>query len=243
MGDLNRNLSVVVPCYNEAENLPLIFQKFEEAVGERKDVEVVLVDNGSTDSSSEVFARELERGNRSEMFSLIRVDKNQGYGYGILQGLNAARGGVLGWTHADLQTDPLDVVKAYDLFLAANSSEVLVKGKRKKRRFFESLLTLGMQYFSGAVLGVYVEDINAQPKIFHRCFFEEHVLPSAPYDFSLDLYLLLKAKRNGISFLELPVYFGKRLHGEAKGGGSWRTRYKVILRTIRFIFALRQTGF
>ena len=46
----------------------------------------------------------------------IRVEINQGYGYGILQGLKEAKGTVIGWTHADMQTDPLDALRAFKLF-------------------------------------------------------------------------------------------------------------------------------
>lgn len=47
-------LSIVVPCYDEAENIPLILKRFSDVIT-RDDVEVVLVDNGSTDHSPEVL--------------------------------------------------------------------------------------------------------------------------------------------------------------------------------------------
>ena len=47
-------LSVVVPCYNEADNIPLLLEKFS-AVITRQDIEVILVDNGSTDKTPEIL--------------------------------------------------------------------------------------------------------------------------------------------------------------------------------------------
>lgn len=44
-------LSIVVPCYNEQENIPLLLKRFEEVI-KREDMEVILVDNGSTDESA-----------------------------------------------------------------------------------------------------------------------------------------------------------------------------------------------
>lgn len=239
-----KKISVVVPCYNEAENIPLIVEKFTTAFAGKKEVEVLLVNNGSTDHSAQVLNETLK--DLDDLFTVVHVPENQGYGYGILSGLEEASGEILGWTHADLQTDPSDVAKAYDLYdFNLNSpldQEILVKGKRKERRFFESLLTLGMQLFSYFVLKVYIDDINAQPKLFSRRFFENEILGKAPFDFSLDLFLLLKAKKNNVRILEIPVHFGKRLYGEAKGGGSWKTRIKVIKRTIAFIFELKKSG-
>ena len=48
-------LSIVVPCYNEEQNIPLILNRFGEII-EREDIEVILVDNGSTDDSALVLA-------------------------------------------------------------------------------------------------------------------------------------------------------------------------------------------
>ena len=104
-------LSIVVPCYNEADNIPLILERFDEVI-KTDEVEVILVNNGSTDNSAVVLDELLPN------YSFARtvfVPVNQGYGYGILQGLNAAEGDYIGWTHADMQTDPADVLKALDI--------------------------------------------------------------------------------------------------------------------------------
>src|SRR4051812_25089667 len=95
-------LSLVIPCYNEAANLPLLLPRCA-ALTRAGDAEVILVDNGSTDDTAEVLARSLPEfpGCRT-----VRVPTNQGYGFGILRGLEAATAGIIGWTHADMQTDP-----------------------------------------------------------------------------------------------------------------------------------------
>ena len=63
---------------------------------------------------------------------------------------------------------------------------------------------------------------------------------AAPGDFSLDLYLLWLARRQGYAIVEHPVLFGIRAHGEAKGGGSLRLKWKLTRRTFAFIRTLRQ---
>ena len=73
--------------------------------------------------------------------------------------------------------------------------------------------------------------------MFHLDFFEK--LTESPNDFSLDLYLLFQARLCGFPILEYPVHFGKRLHGESKGGGSFKGKWKLIRRTLSYMLKLK----
>ena len=230
-------LSIVIPCYNEEGNLPLVVGRLRQLVGTRKDIEIILVDNGSKDASAAVLAREITA---ADPIRVATVPVNKGYGNGILCGLSEASGDVLAWTHADMQTDPADVLTAFELF-KAQSGDVVIKGRRQNRRALETFFTYGMQLVASAALGVVLDDVNAQPKLFCRSFYEKHIQGRAPLDFSLDLFLLYQAKTSGIPILTVPVVFAPRLHGEAKGGGSWKTRIKLVRRTFAYIFELRRT--
>jgi len=231
-------LALVIPCYNEAANIPLIVARLAEVLATRADVAVILVDNGSTDDTPAVIARELAGHPR---ITSHRVPVNRGYGQGILAGLAAAdpAATVLAWTHADMQTDPADVLRALDLFAGAGGA-VLVKGRRRNRAALEALFSTGMQWLSTLALGVHLDDVNAQPKLFSRAFYEANLRHGAPQDFSLDLFALYRARITGTPIRDFPVFFAPRAHGEAKGGGSWRTRIKLIRRTLAYIFALRR---
>ncbi|QEL20182.1 glycosyltransferase family 2 protein [Limnoglobus roseus] len=231
-------LSLIVPCYNEKPNLPRLLERFRTVVGSRPDVEVILVDNGSTDGSAEVFAEELAKP-QNRFARMVRVPVNRGYGFGITSGLRAVRGEFLGWTHADLQTDPNDLMVGFDKLQAEPDAEhCFLRGRRIGRNFFDALFTGGMSLVASAALGTWLNDINAQPKMFHRSFFESLTTP--PDDFALDLYVLYSAKKAGLKVIELPVVFAKREAGEAKGGGSLRGKYKLTKRTFRYILALRR---
>jgi glycosyltransferase involved in cell wall biosynthesis len=231
------SLSIIIPSYNEAQNVPLICARLSEIMRDRSDVEAILVNNGSTDGSDLVFKKQFENLNPSQ-FQLVKVDVNQGYGYGILQGLKQARGQVLAWTHSDMQTDPADVLRAFDLY-KSQTGPVLVKGKRRNRALLDQLFTTGMQWVVYFYIGSKLDDINAQPKMFSRVFFDDFIAQKAPFDFSLDLSLLHQAVTHGICVFEVPVDFSNRLYGEAKGGGSWKTKIKLIRRTFAYIVALR----
>lgn len=231
-------LSIIVPCYNESKNIPLILERFRKVVQHQPAVEVILVNNGSTDDSAAVLKTLL--GQAEWGFTrVVTVPKNIGYGHGIMAGLRAAHGEVLAWTHADMQTDPLDVLAGYQRFQQLNQPDkIILKGKRIQRRFGDRAFTWGMSCLASTVLMIRLSDINAQPKIFHRSLLAK--LANPPTDFSLDLYLLAMAKKLGYRIETVPVNFGKRLHGESKWAFSFLSRYKTIVRTIQYIFALKQ---
>ena len=231
--------SIVLPCYNEGQTLPLLFSRFAEVLAKREDVEVVFVDNGSKDNSTAVFAAQLAQPNR-RWARLVEVKDNQGYGYGILAGLRATRGEFIGWTHADSQYDPRYVVEGFQRLMASPEPQrTILHGRRVGRNPFDALFTAGMTLLSCLALGIRVSDVNAQPKLFPRRLFDD--MRNPPHDFSLDLYLLFVGRRQGYTIERMPVVFARRTFGEAKGGaGSLRLKWKLTKRTWTFIAQLRR---
>ena len=231
-------LSIVVPCYDEAENIPLILQRFGEVIN-RDDIEVVIVDNGSTDNSAEILKELLPR----YLFArTIRVEVNQGYGYGIMQGLKECNGDFIGWTHADMQTDPGDIIKALNIIKKNGSDKKLyVKGNRKGRPAFDQFFTSGMSLFETVYMGVRLYDVNAQPNVFGRGFFETWQNP--PKDFALDLYVLYLAQKAGLKIERFDVVFPERINGVSHwNNGSLKSKWKFIKRTLEFSVKLKKEG-
>ncbi|MGN7808428.1 glycosyltransferase family 2 protein [Flavobacterium sp. 22076] len=228
-------LSIVVPCYNEQKNIPLILEKFNEVV-KTEDIEVILVNNGSTDNSEIVLNELLPN---YSFAKVVKVDVNQGYGFGIVSGLKEAKSNFIGYTHADMQTDPLDVIKAFKIIESQDDpKKCYVKGNRKKRRLFDQIFTTGMSLFETIYLGSKLWDINAQPNIFHKTFFQD--LENIPKDFSLDLYFLYMAKKRGINVIRFDVVFPPRIHGESSWNNGIVSKWKFIKRTIDFSIKLKK---
>jgi len=230
--------SIVVPCYNEAANLPNLISRFAALHTAESDWELVLVNNGSKDDSAAVFAAELAQPGRDFVRVVTVPSPNVGYGHGIMTGLRAAKGDWLAWTHADGQTPPSDVLKAFELLLAsANPARTFVKGRRRNRAVKDTLFTLGMEVTATAILGAHLADINGQPKAFPRALLER--ADSPPVDLSLDLYFFWLAKRSDFEVVTFDVFFGEREHGESKWAFNWRSKVKNIQRSVKFMSALR----
>lgn len=224
----------MIPCYNEAQNLPLLVARIEELFVS-SDVEVILVDNGSTDDTQPVLETLLKN---HAVIRSIKVEFNRGYGFGILAGLEAAQGEILGWTHADMQTDPCDALKALTFFeTSASPEKIFVKGLRHGRPFVDQIFTFGMSFFESILLLSRLRDINAQPTLFHRSFFEAWDGP--PQDFSLDLFAYFRARKFAFRIARFDVNFGTRAYGKSHWNIDFRSKIKFIRRTLTYSWKLR----
>jgi hypothetical protein len=225
--------SLVIPCYNESASLPELVLR-ARFTAEAGDGEVILVDNGSTDATPEVLARLLSP--EDERVRSIRVDPNEGYGWGITSGLAAARGPIVGWTHADLQTDPADALRA--LAAMEGTDRAFVKGRRFGRPLGDRVFTAGMSAFETALLRRPLSDINAQPTMFHRALLDEWGTP--PKDFALDLFAMYTAAERGFEIRRVPVIFAPRRFGTSSWNVDLAAKRKFIRRTLDYSLALRK---
>ena len=230
------DLSIIFPCYNEKKNLVLLIKKIiaTKKKNYKTKIEFILVNNGSTDNTALI----LKKLNHKKLFKIVNIKKNLGYGDGIMKGLFCAKGKIISWTHADLQCEPNDVVNAINKYKKEiYNNNIVIKGERINRRFVDNFFSIGMACFTSIIFGTKFNDVNAQPKIFHKRFLK--YLRKAPKDFSLDLFFLFIAKRKFCKILEYPVYYKKRMKGIAKGGDSLLGKLLLSIRTFKFIISLK----
>jgi len=227
-------LSIVLPCYNEAKSLQEILSQFAN-FKDKRDFELILVNNGSTDNTAQVLTNELSK---YSFARTVLVAQNQGYGHGVMQGLQQAKGEILAFTHGDLQTPPADVFLSFEKWQNSQyPKRTLVKGKRTGRGLQANLITFFMGILATLIFQKKLFDINGQPKVFPRTLLEK--LKNYPKTFEFDLFLLVKAKQAGFAITTIPVVFNKRPHGKSHWSFSIFSKYKTILKMILYMFRLR----
>jgi glycosyltransferase involved in cell wall biosynthesis len=227
--------SIVLPCYNESANIPILVDRFRKFVG-KSDFELILVNNGSTDDSARVF-EDIQKSPQNSFARVVSIEKNIGYGHGINSGLHAAAGEILAYSHADVQTPPEDIFRAFEM---VGSGEVdirhaIIKGLRPGREEKE-LLTRWLRLINWGITGVNIEDINGQPKVFHRTLLNSMTTPVT--DFSYDTYVLYIASREGLEIKSIDVEFEERLHGESKWATTFIKKSKTITKYLGSIFLM-----
>ena len=124
-------LSLVIPCYNEEENVPTLLTRVEASMNQvGKPFEVVLVDDGSTDKTPQMLA---DAKTRLPWLRIVRMVKNSGQSAGFEAGFAAARGRYIATIDADLQNDPEEVPRLVKM-LDEHPEVDLINGWRKDRQ-------------------------------------------------------------------------------------------------------------
>jgi glycosyltransferase involved in cell wall biosynthesis len=229
-------LSVVLPCYNEEKNLPLILERYAQVAPPGLDWELILVENGSQDASAAVLRDLLARPAYAFARS-VSVALNRGYGFGMAAGLRSAKGKVLAFSHADMQCDPRSLFEALEAYEAAGGGKLIVKGKRQGRAAVQELVTGGMSLIATVCLQRRLQDINAQPKLFPAALLKD--LGRMPDGFEFDVYVLYRALLSGHRLLTIPVVFAERAHGQSKWAHTFASRWRTMLRVALYILKLR----
>ncbi|MEN9552358.1 MAG: hypothetical protein RI935_735 [Candidatus Parcubacteria bacterium] len=229
-----KKLSIVIPCYNEGGAVHQLLARYEQVLAGREDVEVIVVNDGSKDDTQVILE---EESSRLSFLKVLHIYPNGGYGNAIVTGLKTATGEFVGWTHGDMQTPPEDVIRALDIIeSSADSQHLYVKGKRQGRALPDVFFTVGMSLFESLLFRMKLNDINAQPNIFHHSFFKKWEMP--PKDFSLDLYAFVLARRYAMKVKRFPVSFNARTTGVSSWNTDWKSKVKFIKRTLNFSFKL-----
>jgi glycosyltransferase involved in cell wall biosynthesis len=206
------NFSIVLPAYNEAENLPSVLKDLKEVLdGLKISYEIIVVDNGSTDNTQEVLGQVQKE---IPQLRIIKLRQNQGFGNGIIQGLIAAQGDVLGFMDADGQIEAKYLSQAYSKLQKENFG--LCLGKRIKREDGLSRLFLSKIYniLFKIMFGGNFGDLGAKPKLFTRKFYE--FAKPVSKDWFLDTEILIKAIKGKYSAGEIPIISKSRKKGVSK---------------------------
>jgi len=202
-------VSICVLMYNEEESVALIYQEMTQALADFPHAyELLYVDNGSSDNSAKEVEKLMAGDARVRLFTIAR---NQGYGHGVIQGLQAAKGDVIGYMWGDYQIKAKDIVKVFRL--AAREPRSLVK-IRRVHRHDGWLRVFGSKVYNrlfGLLFKVNSRDANGCPKASTRENFLRMGLRCQ--DWLIDPEIMVKATRMGLDVKELDVVFFRREKG------------------------------
>lgn len=226
------DLSLAMPAYNEEDVLRAtasrLLRRFEE---EGFALELVVVDNGSSDGTSAVIDAMIADGLRVRK---AVVKQNIGYGKGALVGLAACTADWIGIIPADGQVDEGDVVRLFRV--GSSEGKRVAKVRRRfrmdglRRKVVSIIYNVLINLLFGRLGSI---DINGSPKLFPKSVYKEMKLAST--DWFLDAELMIKAKRLGVPVLEMNVLAQAREGGTSNVGASTITEFLGNLMRARFL--------
>jgi glycosyltransferase involved in cell wall biosynthesis len=223
------NLSLIVPVYNEEENLPLLFNAVEEALKSIKHSwEIVFVDDGSRDKSLDVLASLVDRD--PDHVHVVVFRRNFGQTAAIAAGIDHSQGDIIVLLDADMQNDPADI----PLLLAKlDEGYDLVSGWRKDRKDNLFTRTIPSNLANGLiswVTGVHLHDYGCTLKAYRRDALEGFRLYGEMHRF-----IPVFAHSIGARITELPVRHHPRKFGVAKYGLERTVKVVLDLFTVKFL--------
>jgi len=232
--DAPLRLSIVVPLYNERDNVaPLLEQVHASMTASPWPWELILVDDGSSDGTLELL--EAERAARGEHVRVVAFRRNFGQTAAMQAGIEAARGDLIATLDGDFQNDPQDIVRMAQHLLAEDLD--VVAGWRKDRQdtfLTRRLPSLLANRLIGRLTGVRLHDYGCTLKVFRAAVLKQVPLFGEMHRFiPAWLVTVIPVRRIG----ELVVNHRPRTAGKTKYG-LWRTVH-VILDLLVVYFFLR----
>ncbi len=227
-------LSVIVPVYNEKDNLQLLVDAVKQALNSLSyPWELILVDDGSKDSSPQVI--EMLAQEDPEHIRLIALRRNFGQTAAIAAGIDHAEGDIIIPMDADMQNDPADIPMMIEKI---NEGYDLVSGWRKQREDNFVTRTLPSRLANGLiswVTGVHLHDYGCTLKAYRR-----EVITGFRLYGEMHRFIPVYANSVGARIIEVPVHHHPRKHGKGKYGLERTFKVLLDLFTVKFLTSYSQ---
>jgi glycosyltransferase involved in cell wall biosynthesis len=229
------DVSVLLPAYNEAPNLPEVLEELVAALeGASLTFEILVVDDGSTDDSVEVLEKYQQR---YRQLRWIHFRRNAGKSEALQSGFELVQGRNVVLMDADGQDDPGSIPVLLD---ALDGGLDLATGRRATRndRFIKRHTSKLYNWMTAKLTGVPGKDFNSGLKVMRREVAEEVDLYG-----EMHRYIPVLAVANGFKVGEVDVPHRARLHGATKFGRArfWRGFFDLI--TVKFLTTYKTRPF
>ena len=223
---MTRELSVIIPAYNEEGNIEKAVQKCLEVLPKLVErFEIVVVDDGSRDRTGEIAER------IAKSFEEVKVfhhEKNKGMGAGVATGFAHAKYDLLFATPADMQFDIEELGKL--LALIGGSDIVAAWRQNRNYSWYRWIITYANIFLLRLLFGLKVKDPN-WVKLFRREVFSRVEITSP--GFFWDAEVLIKAQKQGLRIAEVGVHSYTRKQGKASGA-SPKAAVKTFFALVKF---------
>lgn len=206
---MSPEISVVVPLWNESANVAPLVQQIFQALGKQPGgIELLLVDDASTDGTWDQILSARQADSRVRA---LRLERHSGQSAALWTGFGASRGQVLATLDADLQNDPADLPR----LLARLTDCDMVCGVRIRRQdnLLRRLSTAVARWARKAVLGSSFRDTGCNQRVFKRWLIPKLL----PFD-GLHRFMPILAQDVRAVVVEVPVAHHPRLAGRSKYG-------------------------
>ncbi len=226
-------LTFFFPAYNEEENVEETVRRALDEIGPLVDgsIEVLVVDDGSTDRTAELA----DALSGADPRVRVHHQENRGYGGALRAGFESARGELIGFSDGDLQFDLREMHRLLDRLDDSSRKAVDgVIGYRIKRRDPPHRIVIAKSYNAivSVLFGLRVRDIDCAMKLFRRELFDG--LPLTTDSPFLSAEMLIKLKARGEKLAQVGVNHYPRAAGTNTGAS-----FRKIMRTFRDIGKLR----
>ncbi|WP_136659528.1 glycosyltransferase family 2 protein [Nitratireductor sp. XY-223] len=205
-------ISIVIPCKNEAQNIPPLLDEIAEHLGDRE-IEVIVVNDGSTDNTPEVLAAEAAR----HKFPVrhLRHTSSVGQSLSLRSGVLAAAGTVIATIDGDGQNDPKYIGPLVDTLVEAGPLTGIACGQRIKRKDtrIKQLSSRFANWLRGSILNDRTRDSGCGLKAVHADIFRRLPFFNGTHRFLPALVIQEGFDVVAIDVLDRPRRFGKSNYG------------------------------
>ncbi|WP_022669758.1 glycosyltransferase family 2 protein [Hippea alviniae] len=220
-------ISVVVPVYNEEENVGILYEKIKKVMEDNNyEHEIIFVDDGSTDKT---FEKLKEIAEKDKKFKVIRFRRNFGQTAAMAAGFDYAKGEIIVSMDGDLQNDPEDIPKLIDKL---NEGYDVVSGWRKDRQDEPKRVFLSKvaNKLISKITHVELHDYGCSLKAYRAC-----VAKNLHMYGEMHRFIPALANIYGASIAEIPVKHHPRKFGKSKYNLSRTFRVIVDLILVYFM--------
>ncbi len=232
MNQANQQLSIVVPLYNEEENVPILIEKIVTEMSEESfNYEIICVDDGSSDRTFDSLKK---LATKNQNIRVVKFRKNYGQTPAMVAGIKQAVGEIIITMDGDLQNDPSDIKTLVEKIYEGYDIVVGWRHKRQDKLISRKIPSVIANWIIGKVTGVPIKDNGCSLKAYRS-----EIIKNVPLYSEMHRFIPAMASITGSKIAQVRVKHHARQFGESKYGLSRVYKVVIDLMTIKMISSFK----